>query len=792
MAATGVLEKVDKVSEVDASKESWTLCARVIRMYPAFRFKNPRPYSLEMVLLDESGDKIHASIRKTLIYKFERLLKEGNVYLIFFFGVRKSCGNFLTTRHPYHINFELDTEVKPVSHSNIPRNSFSFVSAADIVKLGDMSPYLVDVIGLLTGYGLEKEILIVGNPTKMNVIEIDLEGSNDNYVEACVPITMKKKKVPADEKEVASEEKNTIESGTNEVMKAHDARQYRLNQMRRKRAASQIGDQNAGQPSYSTPMHIANTSTTNLAGISYEARRHRMNQIRNKRKAAATNDESALSAFTPVTLTTGSPLSRKGKGKTEIKLKALLIFLFLFFPFFVYGYGGTGKTFIWNSLPYAVRLQGNIVLNVASSGIASLLLPGGRTAHSRFSIPLTANESSTCNIQQGSFKAELLTHTSLIIWDEAPMVNRFCFEALDRTLRDIMSLQSIDNKNKPFGGKVVVLGGDFRQILPVVPNGRRHDIVSAAINSSDLWKHCKVLNLTTNMRLLTSTENTSIEEIKEFGNWILSIGDGNIGLIEDDHAVVNLPDELLIMDADDSLIKLVQFAYPDLLQNIKNYKFFEERTILAPRLDNVEQINDLILSLIPGEEKEYLSSDTPCISDMDDDIHVEWFTTEFLNDIKISGLSNHKLVLKVGVPVMLLRNIDQANGICNGTRLIVTYLGKNVIGATVVTGRSSGTKVLIPRMSLIPTDSSLPLKFERRQFPLVLCFAMTINKSQGQSLSHVGLYLPKPVFTHGQLYVALSRVRNKRGLKILILDDEGKPTNSTLNVVYKEIFAKVK
>ncbi|KAL6584691.1 hypothetical protein OROMI_003980 [Orobanche minor] len=101
---------------------------------------------------------------------------------------------------------------------------------------------------------------------------------------------------------------------------------------------------------------------------------------------------------------------------------------------------------------------------------------------------------------------------------------------------------------------------------------------------------------------------------------------------------------------------------------------------------------------------------------------------------------------------------------------------------------NAGEDIWIPRMSMVPNDPSLPFKFERRQFPVTICFAMTINKSQGQTLSNVGLYLRNPVFTHGQLYVAISRVRSKRGLKVLILDDESKVVSSTKNVVYSEVF----
>jgi hypothetical protein len=108
-----------------------------------------------------------------------------------------------------------------------------------------------------------------------------------------------------------------------------------------------------------------------------------------------------------------------------------------------------------------VRLDGSIALAVASSGIASLLLPGGRTAHSRFKIPFNLHEGSTCSISHNSELALLLQITSLIIWDEAPMMNRYAFEALDRTLRDIMKAVNPNLEEKPFGGKVVLFGGDF-------------------------------------------------------------------------------------------------------------------------------------------------------------------------------------------------------------------------------------------------------------------------------------------------------------------------------------------
>ena len=91
--------------------------------------------------------------------------------------------------------------------------------------------------------------------------------------------------------------------------------------------------------------------------------------------------------------------------------------------FFLYGYGGAGKTFIWKTLSAAVRSNGLIVLNVASSGIATLLLPDGRTAHSTLTVPIEINEASSLTMDKDSPRADLVRTAKLIIWDEAPMMH---------------------------------------------------------------------------------------------------------------------------------------------------------------------------------------------------------------------------------------------------------------------------------------------------------------------------------------------------------------------------------
>nr|XP_043616381.1 ATP-dependent DNA helicase pif1-like [Erigeron canadensis] len=458
--------------------------------------------------------------------------------------------------------------------------------------------------------------------------------------------------------------------------------------------------------------------------------------------------------------------------------------------FFLYGYGGTGKTFVWKTLAAAIRSKREIVLNVASSGIAALLLEGGLTAHSRFAIPINITETSFCCIRPDSDLAGLIRQTKLIIWDEALMVHKHSFEALDRTFRDNLRSSNPNNMNEPFGGKVVVFGGDFRQVLPVLLNASRQDVVMASLKSSYLWHHCKLLKLTKNMRL-TVGESTDLEEIRQFAEWILDIGNGTVNEPNDGEATIELPDDILIKDEGRKPIdSIVDSVYPDISSNMSDPSFFQDKAILAPTHEVVDIINEHVMSKIAGEEKVYLSANSIC-EDEGSDFNEKLYTQDFLNSIKVSGIPHHRLVLKVGVPVMLLRNIDQPGGLCNGTRLKIRKLGEHVIEAQIISGSNAGKITFIPRMKLIPSDRRIPFRFQRRQFPLSVCFAMTINKSQGQSLAQVGLYLKNPVFSHGQLYVALSRVKSKKGLKVLSLDGDGKPTNTTKNVVFKEVLSNL-
>ncbi|KAL3618948.1 hypothetical protein CASFOL_037176 [Castilleja foliolosa] len=247
----------------------------------------------------------------------------------------------------------------------------------------------------------------------------------------------------------------------------------------------------------------------------------------------------------------------------------------------------------------------------------------------------------------GTELSELVVLAKLIIWDEAPMMSKYCFEALDRTLRDIMKVKDWANFDKPFGGKTIVFGGDFRQILPVILKGSRQDVVNATINASYICRNCEVLRLTRNMRLQSISTSDESLQLSKFAEWIAYIGDGTIGY-EVDAFNVKIPDYMLIQDNGDPIDSLAQIIYPNIEERIDDPKYLQERAILAPTLDVVDApVNDYMIAKMSGDCHKYFSSNMVCKSDSVGDMLGDVHTPEFLNSVKCSGLPNHEINLKV-------------------------------------------------------------------------------------------------------------------------------------------------
>ncbi|KAL7103884.1 hypothetical protein ACP275_08G208300 [Erythranthe tilingii] len=391
--------------------------------------------------------------------------------------------------------------------------------------------------------------------------------------------------------------------------------------------------------------------------------------------------------------------------------------------FFVGGPGGTGKTFLYHALLAYVRSKTQIALVVATSGVAASLLPGGRTAHSRFKLPLHADDKNSGNIIKQC--------------NEAYMANRHSIEALDESLQDLMS------NDLPFGGKTVLFGGDFKQTLPIVPGGSRESMIAASIVATKIWPVVTKIKLQENMRA---------KEDPDFVSFLMRIGNGDEPFLFEDNILI--PTSMLIpfVDIKTSLSILINKVFP--------YKF-------------------------PGALREYVSYNKTIDSKQQGEYE------DYLNSVSVSGLPPHILRFKKNCPIMLLRNLNPIEGLCNGTRLICRELGDHFIGAEIAVGDFKGNHVFIPRIPLESSDKQkCPIPFKRMQFPVRPCFVMTINKAQGQTLDFVGVYLREPVFSHGQLYVALSRARSASAVKILIQPGcENSPAQEyTKNIVFKEIY----
>ncbi|CDF37673.1 unnamed protein product [Chondrus crispus] len=371
----------------------------------------------------------------------------------------------------------------------------------------------------------------------------------------------------------------------------------------------------------------------------------------------------------------------------------------------------SGKSDYRRCCRYFLRTRRKQVIAVATSAVAAVLLDGGRTAHSVFKVSIPVSAESTCSFSANSDTGRTLQQVDLIIWDEIVMCHRHCIETVDRSLRDLMQT------DRPFGGKFLVLAGDFRQILPVVPGGSRGQIVSACVKASPLYRECRFLRLTENMRLAALRADPAADvEALNFPEFLLSVGEGRIN--------------------------------------------GEQRPewISLPHADKVEN----------------------------EDTNALIYPTEMLNTLTDgSALPHHKLKLKKGLIVMLLRNIDPATGHVNGARYVIENMTNNLLFLRVTTGSHQGNRLCLLRMPCGPGDDNFPIPgFTRTQFPIRTCFALTTNKAQGQSFGgRIGLDLRDHCFSHGQLYVALSRTTHPGNVTVLTRESN----ETTRNIVYPEV-----
>ncbi|KAL7610033.1 hypothetical protein Lser_V15G12599 [Lactuca serriola] len=179
-----------------------------------------------------------------------------------------------------------------------------------------------------------------------------------------------------------------------------------------------------------------------------------------------------------------------------------------------------------------------------------------------------------------------------------------------------------------------------------------------------------------------------------FSDFLLRVGDGKEETL--DESYIRIPNNMSIpyTDKTKSVDALIDAIFPSLQSNDADSKFIISRAILSTKNESVDEINNKLIERFSGEQKVYYSFD-----EAEDDKN-NLYPMEYLNSLNVSGVPPHYLRLKTGCPVILLRNIDPSNGLCNGTRLICRAFQRNVIDAEIVVGQHAGKRVFLPRIPL--------------------------------------------------------------------------------------------
>ncbi|KAG5558126.1 hypothetical protein RHGRI_008145 [Rhododendron griersonianum] len=338
--------------------------------------------------------------------------------------------------------------------------------------------------------------------------------------------------------------------------------------------------------------------------------------------------------------------------------------------FLIDGPGGTGKTFLYRTILATIRSTNKIALATATSGVAASILPNGRTAHSRFKIPLDGDGNLCCNVGKQTGLASLLNAAVLIIWDEASMAKRQSIEAVDRMLRDITEVDLL------FGGKVVVLGGDFRQVLPVIPKGTRQDCIDASLVRSAIWANLKKFKLTQNMRAKTDPS---------FSDFLLRVGNG----VEHENlkGQIAIPASMTLSPnaAQTPVQQLIDFVFPDLHNYLNQPLSMTDCAILTPKNDSVDIINEQLINNFPGKEYSYVSVDET-VNKADQALYaIEVMASKrmMIKDIdeNVRGWTAEVMVIEKGYPKLTKKNTLYQRLVLidsEGTKIQATIFGSDI------------------------------------------------------------------------------------------------------------------
>ena len=430
---------------------------------------------------------------------------------------------------------------------------------------------------------------------------------------------------------------------------------------------------------------------------------------------------------------------------------------------------GYGKSHIFKTIAHGTRASAHIVAVTATTGLAALNYEGGRTLHSVMRMSVVDDpilDSIECDVGGTSERAEYLRQVAVFLIDEVTMAHVQWLVAMDTCLQGLMA------NTLPFGGKVVVFAGDFRQLPPVVKDGSEEDIFKASLPSFYYWPYMVRKTLSIPMR---------DSQDLQWSTMVKGIGDDTH--IRDETNRITLP----LMSHTSSETEAVDFVFPN--EILSQPQVAATRAILCGTNDLVDQQNAAIYNRLQGDERVYLSYDKNAAADPQS-MYNPLAASDILNQIQYPGTPPHRLHLKVGAVCFIMRNLSFEDGLMNNTKVVITALYNRTVEVLILAGPAKGQIRSIPRITFKQTWHRTGIILERHQFPLRLAYAMTFNKSQGQTLDRIVLDLRHPIFAHGQLYVGCSRVRDRTCCLGLVRDtDVINGVVRCLNIVNRHIKA---
>ena len=472
---------------------------------------------------------------------------------------------------------------------------------------------------------------------------------------------------------------------------------------------------------------------------------------------------------------------------------------------FIQGSAGTGKSTFARKLTALARSMGKVALGCAATALAAQVYGEDEeftTAHDLFGIPVIEDNEDidheadiVSNYVKQIKKLAVLLEASLVVWDEILSNHKHC-------------LATAFSVCEYFRNKVVILMGDWRQCPPVVRNGDMYEIVHASMKYSRYWSRFRVFKFTKNLRLVAAASDSSssavaaqfVEQQKEYLEMLNIIGEGEDpaelqqssvaevygeNVQTDGSRIVALPS----LNSTSNMEEMLAWLFPEGF----NPDLMHTKAILAATNTVVDEWNTVIQNLNSNIAYELCSIDK--VKDIDDPhgILQRMISESVLERFQRPGVPNHRLVLKKDDICMVMRNLNKREGIAKNTRVKIVHISQFVI--RVCTLHPTNPKYYnIPRIRFTVTlPYGRSIKMERRQFPLRLAYSMTYNKSQGQEFDKVCVDIRKHPFTHGHLYVALSRIRIASNLRLFTNPQSNSNTDEfpeppiVTNVVYKQL-----